>query len=205
MQPAQNKKQPDGCLVKTLKLGVFVILATIGITWLAVQGNSASHHHTPSQSAAAPSQEAAHASPAKGTTLMVDGTSWPALEVSRVKFAVLGMSVLHSVYMNNVDQTFTAPTGAHFLIIEIAVKNLQRSPISLETSEVTVFGPDGSKYEASSNTIYLRHAFPLLADLNPGITKKMLIMFEVPNSLTKKNFSLRFQGGATGHSVTVPM
>lgn len=181
-------KKPNGCLKSIGQLAVVAIVSVVGISFLANRGTD----HDASQ----PTRSSTD------TTILVQGKAISAEEISGVKIAVTGVSVMPSV--NTMGQTFKAPEGSHYLLLEIAEQNLQHGAITTSTSELKIIGADGTKYEASSNTIYLPHAYPILGDLNPGIVKSMMVMFEVPNSVTPQNSQLQFQAGMTGDTVTVP-
>lgn len=45
----------------------------------------------------------------------------------------------------------------------------------------------------------------LVGNLNPGVTRCGLIIFEVPRNLSRDNLTLRFRGGVTGNYVDLPL
>jgi len=44
-----------------------------------------------------------------------------------------------------------------------------------------------------------------LAGINPGVTKKGLVVFDVPVGLSREPLKLRFRGGFTGDSTIIPL
>ena len=197
----QNKVEPKtvkrgGCLAKSFQSIFVIIIAVVAITYFADQQNNGNSN----TSGVRPAKSSVNS---VKTTILVNGNKIPATEVSHVKIAIIWAHSYQSVRI--LGQTTYAPSGSRFLVVDLAEENLQKSAITLSDSEIRLIDNKGNRYETSSNSIYLHHAFPVLGNLNPGVVKEMLTMFEVPDSVTSKNSYLRFQGGFSGDRVTLPL
>ncbi|HPS57629.1 MAG TPA: DUF4352 domain-containing protein [Spirochaetota bacterium] len=86
-----------------------------------------------------------------------------------------------------------APDGAVFVVVNFSYKNISKEPVtSFSMPEVKIVDPNGTAYdEAVAATGYYQTEIDLnkksLSDLNPGITQKDAIVFEVSKDLWKSN------------------
>ncbi|MHB1532742.1 DUF4352 domain-containing protein [Acidithiobacillus sp.] len=105
--------------------------------------------------------------------------------------------------MGDAFQTFH--TRGQFIIVVVAMKNEQKSAITVGDSEFILVSPDGTRYSTSDDDIYLPHAAGILNQLNPGIIRVMEVAFNVPKELSPRGLRLRVQGGMTGNRAYLPL
>jgi hypothetical protein len=91
-----------------------------------------------------------------------------------------------------------------FIIVDLAIHNGQNTAITMNASLFEIVDSNGNVYSASEKSMEVEHDL-FLAQINPGITKKGQIVFDVPENLSMDNLRLRFRGGMTGDSAILPM
>jgi len=93
-----------------------------------------------------------------------------------------------------------------FIIVGVAIFNAQNTAITMDTGLFEILDSNGNVYSASERSAGLGATDNLfLAQLNPGIMKTGEIVFDVPQNVTMDNLLLRFRGGMTGETATLPL
>lgn len=196
-----QKAAPQGCIVKTIKLFSYAIVGFV----VLVVAIAFFHHHESQQGIKLPNYASnagnSSSSPAPSASLTVDGQSLPAVEVSRVKFAVVSANSSPDL----VTQYKTFVTHGHFITVVVALMNKQHSAVTMGDSEFRLIASNGTRYSASSDDIYLQHSAGLLNQLNPGILRIVKVAFNVPRNIGVSDVSLRVQGGMTGDTALIPL
>jgi hypothetical protein len=67
---------------------------------------------------------------------------------------------------------------AEFLIVDLWARNDDRTSSTLPPVKLT--DPQGREFDESSKRIYLQDAFETLKQLNPGVSSRGLVLFDVP-------------------------
>jgi len=80
--------------------------------------------------------------------------------------------------------------NANYLVIKLGVANGDKQARMIPPFHLV--DENGAEYDASSQSVYLSDAFPLLENLNPGVGKAGSIAFDVPRGHTYK---LKLSGG----------
>ncbi|SRR5579872_4306164 len=78
---------------------------------------------------------------------------------------------------------------ASFLVVDLTISNKDRTASTLPPVELV--DEQGREYDESSKSIFVRGAFDTLKKLNPGVSSRGLILFDVPHG----HYVLRLSGG----------
>lgn len=93
-----------------------------------------------------------------------------------------------------------------FIVVAVAITNRQNTAITMNTSLFEILDSSGNVYSASEKSMEVGPSDDLfLAQINPGITKTGLVVFDVPQSLSPDNLRLSFRGGMTGDTAVLPL
>ncbi|WP_052647004.1 DUF4352 domain-containing protein [Paenibacillus terrae] len=87
-------------------------------------------------------------------------------------------------------------TEEKFIVINLAIKNGDKEARTLDSSMFKLIGTDGTEYEPMSDAdMYINKPENMLffAKINPGLTKKANVAFEVPKD--SKGFKLQADSG----------
>jgi TonB family protein len=82
------------------------------------------------------------------------------------------------------------PDGGAFVVIDITVRNNDKSSSTLP--QFHLLDGQGNKYDASSKPMWEGRFFGPLEDLNPGVSKRGLVAFDVPPG---RDYILQVSGG----------
>ena len=123
---------------------------------------------------------------------------------SDVGIAVIGVSEADSLGNQFVQKK---PQGK-FLIVEIAVTNNQKDAITVDANSFKLIDDKDREFTHSTEgqtaiQMSNRDAKGFLEKVNPGMTVKETIPFDVPKDAT--NFKLEAKGGMTGEKVMLPL
>jgi len=80
---------------------------------------------------------------------------------------------------------------AEFLIIDLVIRNDDKTASTLPP--VKLVDSQGREYDASSDSIYLDNSFGIWKKVNPGVTSRGYIAFDVPHG----TYALKLSGGFT--------
>jgi hypothetical protein len=80
---------------------------------------------------------------------------------------------------------------AKFLVVDLSVRNNDTSASVL--APLKLVDAEGREYDESSKGIFLDNSFGMLKSLNPGVTSRGYIAFDVPTG----NYALKVSGGFT--------
>jgi TonB family protein len=93
-----------------------------------------------------------------------------------------------------------------FINVTVAIMNHQNTAITMDTGLFEILDSGGNVYSASEKSMELGPNGNLfLAQINPGVTKTGQVIFDVPESLSLEDLSLRFRGGMTGDSTILAL
>lgn len=119
---------------------------------------------------------------------------------SDVKFVVDGSKTAPTVGKN---QFATVKANGIFKIVDISVTNNQKDAITINTSLFKLIDDQNREFSPSNEAIMAievdqKNSF-FLKEINPGITMKGSVAFDVPADA--KGFKLKARGGITGKEV----
>jgi hypothetical protein len=91
------------------------------------------------------------------------------------------------------------PSGK-FIVVDITIKNGQKEALSISDSFFKIKKKDGTTYEPSSDVMFAIPAEKqfFLEQINPGLKKSGLVVFDVPKDLNLKTAVLHCQTGFFG-------
>lgn len=93
-----------------------------------------------------------------------------------------------------------------FVLVTVAIENRQNTEITMNPSLFEIVDPNGRVYSASAKSLEVGENNDLfLAGINPGVRKVGQIAFDVPADLDMSNLMLKYRGGMTGDSATLPL
>jgi hypothetical protein len=94
-----------------------------------------------------------------------------------------------------------------FVVVAVAISNGQNSAITMNTSLFEIVDSVDKTYSASEKSMTLVGGGDdlFLAQINPGVTKTGLVVFDVPQDLRLENLKLKFRGGMTGDTAFLPL
>ena len=124
--------------------------------------------------------------------------------VSEVGVAVLGLRDVGPYLSGGFEELVKA--DGKFVVVSVAISNRQNTAITMNTSLFEILGSNGNVYSASEKSMEVGTSDDLfLAQINPGVTKTGLVIFDVPQTLSLDSLRLRFRGGMTGGSAILPL
>jgi hypothetical protein len=85
---------------------------------------------------------------------------------------------------------------AKFLIIDLLIRNNDRTASAL--APLKLVDSEGRQYDESDKSLFLDGSFGLLKNVNPGVTSRGFVLFDVPPG----NYSLLVSGGFTSGKTT---
>ncbi len=88
------------------------------------------------------------------------------------------------------NEYFGANADGRYLLVGVQVKNADREERMIPPFKL--LDENGSEYEESSDKMYLGAEAPLLKSLNPGVQKKLTLLFDVP---AEHHYTLQASGG----------
>jgi hypothetical protein len=91
-----------------------------------------------------------------------------------------------------------------FILVTVGVSNHQHDSITMDNGLFEIVDSKGDVYAASSKSMSMQNDL-FLAGINPGITKRGTIVFDVPQSILHDELRLRFRGGMTGKTAELPL
>ena len=112
-------------------------------------------------------------------------------QIKTEKFDLIVNSVTNRGSVGGEFLNEKASDGAIFVIVNFRYKNITREPVSAyNVPDVKIIDPNGTEYdEATGATIYYHTEINLnkkaVSDINPGITQKDAVVFEVSRDLWK--------------------
>jgi len=88
------------------------------------------------------------------------------------------------------NQFYGYTADAMFLVVDLTVRNDDKKERTIPGSYL--FDENGAKYGISSQAACLEDSFGVFDDLNPGVSKRGLVVFDVP---TNHDYRLKVSGG----------
>jgi hypothetical protein len=89
---------------------------------------------------------------------------------------------------------------AEFLVVDIAIRNNDKTASALPPMKLV--DNQGREYDESSKGIFIDGSFGMLKNVNPGVSSRGYVVFDVPHG----NYALEVSGGFTsGKSVLIDL
>jgi hypothetical protein len=180
----------------------FIGVSIIVVGLLIVAAGSA--HHQPSLNEASSSSESSSSRSDSGfKRVTVNNFSYPQTTVSNVTVTIAKAGEGRG-FANGYE--IVRPEGGKFVEVRVLISNQQRDEITMSTSLFKLLTPDGVEYSASEKSLEISGEEALfLKNINPGLTKGGIVLFEVPSDLDVRSLRLSFRGGMTGETATLPL
>ena len=67
---------------------------------------------------------------------------------------------------------------ASFLVVDLTIQNNDKTSSTLPP--IKLIDAQGREYDESSKGIFMEHSFGMMKDLNPGVSSRGLVVFDVP-------------------------
>lgn len=183
----------SGCL---MAIGAFVVLIVVGAIFVSSRSSGSGSGPSPLVSDQ-PAQQAAF-------SVVHDNTTYYGTIASDVGVAILGLRDAGPYLSGGFDDLVQA--DGKFIVVAVAIENRQSSAITMNESLFEIMDSAGNVYSASEKSMEVGTNNNLfLAQINPGITKNGIIVFDVPRTLGIDDLRLRFRGGMTGDSAVIPL
>lgn len=94
-----------------------------------------------------------------------------------------------------------APDSGAYIVVKVTVRNNDMDQRTIPPFKLR--DADGAEYGTSSNAVWLKDHIGLLDELNPGVSKTGLILFDAP---ADRAYALKVSGGyASGESTLIPL
>jgi hypothetical protein len=123
---------------------------------------------------------------------------------SDVGVAVLGLRDAGPYLPGGFEELIKA--DGKFIVVAVAISNRQNTAITMNASLFEILDSGGNVYSASEKSMEVGTSNDLfLAQINPGVIKTGLILFDVPQTLSLDSLRLRFRGGMMGDSAILPL
>jgi hypothetical protein len=140
------------------------------------------------------------------------GTTYHGAMTSNVGVVVLGVKS-GAYFIRNPYGTYGVPgpedlirADGKFITVSVGIYNRQNSAITMDSGLFKLVDSAGNEYSTSKESMEVRPSDRLfLAQINPGITKTGVIVFDVPETLALHGLLLRVRGGMTGRSADVAL
>ncbi len=153
---------------------------------------------TPNDSAAAPE------TPTRAFSVTSGDVTYYGTIASDVGVAVLGVRDAGPFLPGAFDELIKA--DGRFIIVRVSVSNRQNTAITMDTGLFEILDSSGNVYSASEKGLDVATSDNLfLEQINPGLTKTGLVVFDVPQALRLDTLRLKFRGGMTGDSAILPL
>jgi len=95
-------------------------------------------------------------------------------------------------WQKSIGSEYTAQyPDAKFLVVDLAIRNNDKTASTLPP--VKLVDGEGREYDESSKGIFLEKSFGLLKSVNPGVTSRGYVIFDVPTG----SYALKVSGGYT--------
>ena len=183
----------SGCLMAIGSVVVLFVIVAILVFSRSSNSNSGSSALTSDQTA----QQSAF-------SVTNGNTTYYGTIASDVGVAVLGLRDVGPYLSGGFEELVKA--DGKFIIVSVAISNRQNTAITMNTSLFEILDSNGDVYSASEKSMEVGTSNDLfLAQINPGVTKTGLVVFDVPQTLSLDNLRLRFRGGMTGDSAILPL
>jgi hypothetical protein len=183
----------SGCL---MAIGTVVVVIVIGGILLSHKSSS-----TDSSSISPTSDQSAQQPPFSITR---GNITYYGTISSDVGVAVLGLRDAGPYLPGAFDELEKA--DGKFIVVAVAISNRQNTAITMNTSLFEILDSSGNVYSASEKSMEVGTGNDLfLAQINPGVIKTGLVIFDVPQTLSLDSLRLRFRGGMTGDSAILPL
>ena len=88
-----------------------------------------------------------------------------------------------------------ASTENNFIVVELKIKNIGNSEITLSSSLIAV-KKGNSSYEPHSGSIYLENGFYIIKAIGSGISQTLVFAFETPTTSTADTYTLSIKGSS---------
>lgn len=182
---------------------VFIIAAVLILHGSSSSENSDSNSSTPTS---APASTPTSNQPAQQPTFSLtsgNATYYGAM-TSNVGVAILGVRDIGQ-YLSSGWGDATRADGK-FIAVGVGINNRQNTAITMDTGLFELLDSSGNVYSASEKSMEVAENNNLfLAQINPGVTKAGLIVFDVPQNLGLDGLQLKYRGGMTGDSAILPL
>jgi Domain of unknown function (DUF4352) len=90
---------------------------------------------------------------------------------------------------------------ATFLVVDLAVRNNDKTSSTLPPLKLV--DAEGREYDESSKSIFMERSFGMLKEVNPGVTSRGYLVFDVPR---RGDYALQVSGGfASGERALVDL
>jgi len=95
-------------------------------------------------------------------------------------------------WQRSIGSEYTAQyPDARFLVVDLAIRNNDKTASALPP--VKLVDSDGREYDESSKGIFMENSFGILKSLNPGVSSRGYVVFDVPAG----KYALKVSGGFT--------
>lgn len=92
-----------------------------------------------------------------------------------------------------------------FIAVAVGITNKQNTAIRMDSGLFELLDSTGNVYSASEKSIEAGDDDLFLSQINPGVSKAGVVLFDVPRDLSLDGLQLRFRGGMTGDSALLPL
>lgn len=173
-----NKSETPG-KGKFIALNVFIILILLGVISSGGEESTSASSENKNVTATERSAEQQQAAWKAGDAIKTE------------KFEITVSSVTNRGSVGGEFMSEKAADGALFVVVNFKYKNITKEPITaFSMPDMKIVDPNGTEYdEASGATAYYQAEINLnkkaVSDLNPGITQKDAVVFEVSRDLWK--------------------
>ena len=173
-----NKSETPG-KGKFIALNVFIILILLGVISSGGEESTSASNENKTVTAAEQSAEQQQAAWKVGDAIKTE------------KFEITVSSVTNRGSVGGEFMSERAADGALFVVVNFKYRNITKEPIgSFSMPDIKIIDPNGTEYdEAAGATAYYQTEINLnkkaVSDLNPGITQKDAVIFEVSRDLWK--------------------
>ena len=189
---------------------VLLLLGIIGAIWAFIVAGAGIPASTPTATTAEPAQAtpndsaAAPETPTRAFSVTSGDVTYYGTIASDVGVAVLGVRDAGPFLPGAFDELIKA--DGRFIIVRVSVSNRQNTAITMDTGLFEILDSSGNVYSASEKGLDVATSDNLfLEQINPGLTKTGLVVFDVPQALRLDTLRLKFRGGMTGDSAILPL
>ena len=94
-------------------------------------------------------------------------------------------------WQNMIGSGYTAEMpDAAFLVVDLTIRNGDKTSSTLPPLKLV--DVEGREYNESSKDIFMEHSFGMLKDVNPGVSSRGYVVFDVPR---RGDYALKVSGG----------
>jgi hypothetical protein len=123
---------------------------------------------------------------------------------SDVGVAILGLHDAGPYLSGGFDDL--AKADGKFVVVAVAISNRQNTAVTMNLSLFEILDSSGNVYSASEKSMEVGAGNDLfLAQINPGVTKTGVVVFDVPETLGLDDLRLKFRGGMMGDSAILDL